>query len=136
MSLLSFAKKLAGREDRATKRQTAKKAPALATSEAPATPVLAGITTAGRLNLQPLITEDSIAMRGNTQTVAFRVTSTANKQAIALAVAERFGVTPTSVRTRQVAGKSRRRGTTIGTTAAWKKAYVTLPPGKTIDITA
>jgi large subunit ribosomal protein L23 len=136
MSLISFAKKMAGRDTRKAQRQTTKATPADTTSVKSTATAASAITKAGALGLQPLITESSLAMQGNTQTVAFRVRPTANKQAIIAAVAERFGVEPVSVRTIHVAGKTRRRGRTVGTTAAWKKAYVTLPAGKTIDITA
>ncbi len=131
MSLLSFAKKASGRKNAAAKPKAEPKA-------ADNAPVVESrpTTLADKLKLTPMITEDSIMVRGSVQTVAFRVHPQAAKQAIALAIAERFGVTPTSVRTIQMWGKKRRRGKTVGSTSNWKKAYVTLPAGKTIDITA
>jgi len=135
MSLLSFAKKISGRTAPAKGAKKPAKAASPAAKETAPVAALAA-TWAGQLNLQPLITEDSIVIKGNVQTVVFRVRPTAHKRAIAAAVQERFGVEPTSIRTIQVWGKTRRRGRTAGTTPAWKKAYVTLPAGATIDITA
>lgn len=136
MSLLSFAKKVAGRTVTKPAAQKAKPPEvALVQAEQSAALAVVPIAQAGSLGMEPLITEDSIVMKGNVQTVAFRVRPAAQKRAIAAAVIERYSVTPTSVRTVNVRGKIRRRGRSEGMSNTWKKAYVSLPPGKTIDIT-
>lgn len=125
MSLLSFAKKIAGRKPAVRKNLPKKEAAAAA----------AGVVYTGALGLVPLITEDSVVFHGDQQTVAFRVRPAATKRAIAAAVKGRFGTDPVSVRILRVRGKARRRGQTSGASPSWKKAYVTLPAGKTIDVT-
>ena len=134
MSLLSFAKKLSGRAEKTSPKKATPSVAAV--SAATPAPIAATGDLATRTKLRPLISEESVVMHGNVQTVVFRVHPTAAKRTIGAAVAERFGVKPTSVRTIQMSGKTRRRGRTAGSTPAWKKAYVTLPAGKTIDITA
>lgn len=125
MSLLSFAKKIAGRKPAVKKNLPNQEVTTAAT----------GSVYTGGLGLVPLITEDSVVFHGDQQTVAFRVRPAATKQAIAASVRGRFGVDPVSVRILRVRGKARRRGQTSGASPAWKKAYVTLPAGKTIDVT-
>lgn len=136
MSLLSFAKKISGREQK--KAAPAKKASAKKPKVAAVEPekIATTIIHTGVIGLEPLITEDSVTQHGDRQTIAFRVRPDAHKGAIAAAVMHRFGVEPDSVRTLRVRGKRRRRGQTEGVSNIWKKAYVTLPPGKTIDVTA
>lgn len=138
MSLLSFAKKIAGRQQAGKK--TAVKVAPQSTKKEVAPAVVAAvepkIVHAGGLGLVPLITEESVVMHGDRQTIAFRVRPTATKPVIRAAVADRFGVEPVSVRILQVRGKARRRGKSSGFSPAWKKAYVTISAGKTIDITA
>lgn len=130
MSLLSFAKKIVGRQGKKGSQEISKKSGA-------ATPVAdstgAASIHAGVLGLTPLITEDSVTLQGDRQTVAFRVRPSAHKGEIIAAVKSRFGAEPVSVRTLHVRGKLRRRGQSTGASNAWKKAYVTLPAGTTID---
>ena len=66
--------------------------------------------------------------------MAFRVRQSASKGQVAAAVHERYQIRPQSIRSLHVKPKHRRRGNTAGMTNAWKKVYVTLPPGKTIDL--
>lgn len=86
-----------------------------------------------RVLVQPHVTEKAGRLQGMNQYV-FRVHPRAGKQEIAQAVQERFGVRPTRVNTVKIAGKTRRLGRTEGRVAGYKKAVVTLPEGKTIDI--
>ena len=138
MSLLSFAKKAAGAKDDAKKASSKKPAKDVATksdakkkdSGKEATVVTP--RPAGAIYLEPLITEKSLLNEG---VYAFRVRPEASKGQIMASVATRYNVTPKAVRTLVVRPKARRRGATTGTTSAWKKAYVTLPQGKTIDLT-
>ena len=64
----------------------------------------------------------------------FEVARTTNKHTVAAAVKDLYGVEPIAVHIVSVRGKHIRFGRTQGTTKAWKKAIVTLPQGKTIDI--
>ena len=90
---------------------------------------------ASRVDLHPIVTEKTIRVSGTSNTFAFRVRTTATKHEVIIAVLEKYGVKPASVRTLTASRKTRRRGRSVGTTSRWKKAYVTLPAGKTIDLT-
>ena len=57
-----------------------------------------------------------------------------NKIEIAKAVEEIYGIKPTAVNVIKTDGKKVRRGKYTGTRKDWKKAMVTLPKGKTINI--
>lgn len=136
MSLLSFAKKIAGQKPTVAVKKTATKTgdkqPEAKSKETAAVTPLA----VGTAYLEPLITEKSMMRQGKVNAYAFRVEKTVTKGQVAAAVIARYGIVPTMVRTLMMHPKRRRRGVTVGKTAAWKKAYVTLPAGKTIDLTA
>lgn len=83
--------------------------------------------------LTPLLTEKGVARQQNNQAL-FRVPKDATKYQIALAVEELYKVKPTAVRTMQMKGKERRRGASVGRTVAWKKAYVTVPDIKALNL--
>jgi len=141
MSLLSFAKKVAGgdatdetKKPAAKKSEEKKQAPATkeqVKKDTKSEPVM--VVPASGLYMEPLITEKGFSTPG---VYGFRVRTTASKRQIAETVEARYNVRPKAVRTLVVRPKARRRGATTGATAAWKKAYVTLPAGKTIDVTA
>ena len=57
----------------------------------------------------------------------------ANKVEIANAVEQLFEVKVDSVRTVVVKGKTKRRGAKMGRRSDWKKAYVTLQEGQSLD---
>jgi len=80
--------------------------------------------------IRPVITE-KLTMEGK---YGFRVSRDANKVEIAKAVTKVYGVLPVAVNIVNVRGKKIRYGRTSGTTAAWKKAVVTLKKGDKIDI--
>ena len=65
--------------------------------------------------------------------VVFEVLRDANKNEIKYAVQSSFGVEVKAVRTAIVRGKIKRRGQSIGKRSNWKKAFVTLGEGQTID---
>lgn len=78
------------------------------------------------------------AEKGNT--IVFKVALDANKVEIANAVEELFEVKVDSVRTvvvkgktKRVKGKTKRRGAKVGRRSDWKKAYVTLQEGQSLD---
>jgi large subunit ribosomal protein L23 len=129
MSILEFAKKISGRENQRVKPTadvTKKNAKKKSTTK---------IQLAGNIGLYPLITEKAMLVQALGNAVVFRVKESANKKQIAKAVTEKYGVEPVNVRVVIMKPKARRRGRTEGTTKSWKKAYVTLPEGKTIDVT-
>jgi large subunit ribosomal protein L23 len=89
--------------------------------------------TAKRVGLTVMMTEKAVGQQLQ-QHVVFRVAPHATKSQIAQAVFEHYKVRPRSIRTSRVAGKRRTRGRTIGFTAAWKKAYVTVSDVKDLKL--
>ena len=81
---------------------------------------------------KPVITEKATILREGNK-YAFRVNSKANKVQIRQAVEIIFDVSK-SVRTITVPSKPKRQGLYAGRRAGWKKAYVTLRAGDSIDI--
>jgi len=82
---------------------------------------------------KPIITEKATLLReGNIYT--FRVDSKANKIQIRQAIEALFEVRVDSVRTVSVPSKPRRQGMFAGKRSGWKKAYVTLQAGESIDV--
>lgn len=136
MSLLSFAKKIAGQRPLEAAKKTAAKTTAKQSEAKPKEMAAVTSLALGTAYLEPLITEKSMMRQGKVNAYAFRVEKTVTKSQVAAAVTARYGIVPTMVRTLMMHPKRRRRGVTVGKTAAWKKAYVTLPAGKTIDLTA
>ena len=83
---------------------------------------------------EPIITEKATILREGNK-YAFRVDSKANKIQIRQAVEEIFSVKVESGRTVKVPSKPKRQGLYQGRRAGWKKAYVTLKAGDSIEIT-
>ena len=81
--------------------------------------------TAQDIIIAPVITEASMAASAQKK-YTFRVMKKVNKQEIAAAVEELFGVKVAKVNTINVRGRSKRMGLHSGKTADWKKAIVTL----------
>lgn len=81
--------------------------------------------TAQDIIIAPVITEASMAAIAQKK-YTFRVMKKVNKQEIATAVEELFGVKVAKVNTINVRGRSKRMGLHSGKTADWKKAIVTL----------
>lgn len=85
--------------------------------------------------VRPLITEKSSAVYQDRQVYTFAVHPDANKYQIRAAIEKLWpGVTVTGVRTMQMRRNAVTRGRTIGATARWKKAVVTLKDGDTLPI--
>lgn len=82
---------------------------------------------------KPLITEKATLAKDNQNVVAFVVNRDANKIEIKEAAEKLFKVEVSAVRTVNVAGKMKRTGKSIGKRSNWKKAYVTLKEGSTVD---
>lgn len=83
---------------------------------------------------RPLVTEKTVQQEGEAQVVAFEVQRDANKVEIKRAVEQAFEVKVQNVNTVLVAGKVKRLGRTFGKRSNWKKAYVTLAEGSSIDL--
>jgi large subunit ribosomal protein L23 len=83
--------------------------------------------------VRPLVTEKSAVMAAVGQYM-FVVTNDANRVEVRDAVRALYGIVPTSVNIQRVRGKHVRFGQRMGRRVSWKKAIVTLPKGKTIDV--
>lgn len=83
---------------------------------------------------RPVITEKTTLMREANNVVSFVVGRDANKVEIKKAVEEVLKVSVEGVRTVNVAGKVKRTGQKLGKRSNWKKAYVTLKDGDTIEV--
>jgi large subunit ribosomal protein L23 len=90
--------------------------------------------------VKPIVTEKSNKLTDKSRTYSFRVARKANKLEIKKAVEDFYGVTVTDVNTVVVPGKAKSRftkaGFISGVKPAYKKAYVTVAEGDTIDLYA
>ena len=84
--------------------------------------------------VRPLMTEKSMRLKDELNTVTFEVARDANKVEIRHAVEKVFGVKVASVRTQSREGKWKRMGRFEGRRASWKKAVVTLAAGHKIEL--
>ena len=82
---------------------------------------------------KPLITEKTTVEKDARNVVVFAVNKAANKIEIKESVEKLFKVDVNAVKTVTVAGKVKRVGKNIGKRPNWKKAYVTLKEGCSID---
>ncbi|MBU3673291.1 MAG: 50S ribosomal protein L23 [Sinobacteraceae bacterium] len=83
--------------------------------------------------LAPHVTEKTALAMQNANQYVFRVRRDASKPDIKAAVELMFSVKVSDVQVVNEPGKTRRFGKTPGRTQDWKKAYVRLAPGQTID---
>ena len=87
---------------------------------------------------KPLVTEKGTYLKETCNRYVFRVDPRANKRQIKQAIEEIFEVRVKDVRTAVYRGKPRvvmnRAGRFAGMTTNWKKAYVTLADGDSIDV--
>jgi large subunit ribosomal protein L23 len=131
---LGEAKKI---EDTVVKKSTvARKAVANATMEKKE--VVAGVeaklsSIADKVLVRPLITEKA-AIAGSHNQYGFIVVNSATKASIKKAVEDVYGIKPVAVNVINVSGKAVRFGRSFGRRSDYKKALVTLPQGKTINI--
>lgn len=82
--------------------------------------------------IRPIVTEKTSAQMSEGK-YTFRVAKGATKPEIRRAVETLFKVPVLEVRTARMQGKLRRQGRTQGYQPDWKKAVVTLAPGKSIE---
>jgi large subunit ribosomal protein L23 len=92
-----------------------------------------------RLIIQrPIVTEKGTTLKESMNRYVFRVDVNANKRQIKKAVETMFSVRVTDVRTAIYRGKNsvvmNRSGRFEGYKSNWKKAYVTLAQGDSIDL--
>jgi large subunit ribosomal protein L23 len=90
-------------------------------------------SSAYRVLIRPLVTEKGSHL-GVQNKYLFEVDYNTNKIEVAKAIESAYGIKPTKVNIIKLAGKVIRRGRTEGRRKNWKKAIVTLPEGKTIQI--
>lgn len=81
----------------------------------------------------PIITEKSESLKANNVYV-FKVLKKANKTQIKNAIEKAFNVKVASVNTLNMTVKKRRVGRYVGKTNAYKKAYVKLAEGSSIEL--
>ena len=82
----------------------------------------------------PYLTEKVSALTSESNQYAFKVDRSASKLDIKNAVEEYFSVKVKEVNTIKVKGKTKRLRNTKRKKSDWKKAYVRLEEGQTIDI--
>ena len=89
------------------------------------------------ISIKPIITERATKLSEKRNCYTFRVSPDANKYQIKSLVEEIYGVKVDSVNTAIMRGKNKSRWTNSGLlrgkTARWKKAYVTVAEGQTIE---
>lgn len=83
--------------------------------------------------LKTVVSEKATVSEGK-GVYTFVVSNKANKTEVKKAVKEIYGVAPEKVRMLNVEGKEVHTGNRKGRKSGWKKAIVTLPKGKTINI--
>ena len=83
--------------------------------------------------LRPLVTEKGAQGEATENTYVFEVGETANKHEIKHAIESFFNVKVQDVRTVRVRGKFKRFGRFYGKRSNWKKAYVTLVTGHSLN---
>lgn len=86
--------------------------------------------------IAPHVTEKTSLGMQNSNQYTFRVRRDANKTDIRQAVELMFDVKVKAVQVLNEPGKTRRFGKLMGRTQDWKKAYVSLAQGQTIDYEA
>ena len=90
--------------------------------------------------VKPILTEKANNQQEKLRRYAFKVNRRANKLEIKKAIEEFYGVSVTDVNTVVVPGKNKTRYTKAGfikgVKPAYKKAYVTVAEGETIDLYA
>lgn len=84
--------------------------------------------------IRPIVTELTMDL-AESRKYAFKVADGVNKTEVRQAVEQIFGVNVAKVNIMNVNGKTKRMGRTVGKTASYKKAIVTLTPdSKEIEI--
>lgn len=87
-----------------------------------------------RVLVKPRITEKGALVGSMQNGLVFDVEPNATKEDIKRAVEEIFQVKVKAVRTSNFLGKVKRVGQRMGRRKAWKKAYISLSEGSSLDI--
>ena len=89
------------------------------------------------ITITPIVTEKATQLTEKLNRYTFRVSPEANKYQIKRLVEQLYGVKVVNVNTAVVRGKNRSRwtksGLLRGKTNQWKKAFITVAEGETID---
>lgn len=88
----------------------------------------------GDIIIAPVITEKTSVVTSNGKTYVFKCNKNANKYQIKDAIEKAFGVKVVKVTTLNTKPKKKRVGRYTGMTKAYKKAYVTLKDGDSINL--
>lgn len=83
---------------------------------------------------KPRLTEKGAIISSESNAYVFEVHPDANKQEIKRAVEKIFEVKVTSVKTMNCMGKLKRVGAHLGKQKDWKKAYVSVAAGQSIEV--
>jgi large subunit ribosomal protein L23 len=83
----------------------------------------------------PHVSEKSTLAQEANNTLVLKVAVDSTKEEIKAAVEKLFEVEVTKVNTVNVKGKTKRTGMRMGRRKDWKKAYVTLAEGVSLDVT-
>ena len=90
-----------------------------------------------QFTIEPIVTEAATKLTDKLNRYTFRVSPDANKFQIKDMVEKIYGVKVENVNTQVVRGKNKARytksGLLRGKTNEWKKAYITVAEGQTID---
>ncbi|MDE6283832.1 MAG: 50S ribosomal protein L23 [Muribaculaceae bacterium] len=90
------------------------------------------------ISIKPIVTEAATKLTDKLNRYTFRVSPDANKYQIKDLIEKLYGVKVAAVNTAVVRGKNKARytksGLLRGKTDKWKKAYITLEEGQTIDL--
>lgn len=84
--------------------------------------------------VRPIVTEKTTSQLSSEDEYAFEVGIDSNKIQIQNAIEAFYGVDVLDVRTSVVRGKVKRRGRSFGRRKNWKKAYVRVAAGQTINL--
>ena len=89
------------------------------------------------ITIEPIVTEKATKLTDKLNRYPFRVSPEANKYQIKTLVEKLYGVKVKDVNTAVVRGKNKSRwtksGLLKGATSAYKKAFITVADGETID---
>jgi large subunit ribosomal protein L23 len=88
----------------------------------------------GKVLIQALVSEKATDLQEKQNCYVFRVSQTSNKLEIKKAVEKAFDVKVASVTTINVKGKTKKLGRFVGKRSGWKKAFVSLKEGDTIEL--
>lgn len=92
------------------------------------------MTPSSDVLVRPLVTEKTTSQLTGPNDYAFEVVPSANKIQIKEAIERVYGVHVVDVRTMIVRGKLKRTGRHVGKRSNWKKAYVRLAEGETLNL--